>query len=246
VLADIRNQVAAGARHITFGDPDFFNGPSHAARLVEALHAEHRGVTYDVTVKIEHLLRHGDLLPLLRDTGCAFVTSAVESVDDRVLERLGKGHTRADFYRVAELFGKTGLVLAPTFIAFTPWTTQASYRALLSAISELGLIDQTSPIQLALRLLITKASPLLELGEIRAAAGPFDPLSLAHPWRHPDHRVDALAREALHLVNVQQRAGAGRRTIFARLCELAGARAPEDCSLLPRAAVPYLNEPWYC
>ena len=26
VLADVRAQVAAGARHITFGDPDFFNG----------------------------------------------------------------------------------------------------------------------------------------------------------------------------------------------------------------------------
>ena len=30
VLADIRQQVAAGARHITFGDPDFFNGVGHA------------------------------------------------------------------------------------------------------------------------------------------------------------------------------------------------------------------------
>src|SRR5262249_51841164 len=27
VLEDIRNQVKAGARHITFGDPDFLNGP---------------------------------------------------------------------------------------------------------------------------------------------------------------------------------------------------------------------------
>ncbi len=30
VLADIDAQVAAGAQHITFGDPDFFNGPTHA------------------------------------------------------------------------------------------------------------------------------------------------------------------------------------------------------------------------
>jgi radical SAM superfamily enzyme YgiQ (UPF0313 family) len=34
VLEDIRQQVAAGARHITFGDPDFFNGPSHAISIV--------------------------------------------------------------------------------------------------------------------------------------------------------------------------------------------------------------------
>jgi len=35
VLADIRQQVAAGATHVTFGDPDFFNGPAHAAKIVE-------------------------------------------------------------------------------------------------------------------------------------------------------------------------------------------------------------------
>src|SRR5207249_422305 len=85
VLADIEAQVAAGAQHITFGDPDFLNGPAHALRIVEALHAALPAVSYDVTVKIEHLLRYRDLLPRLAATGCAFVTSAVESVDDQVL-----------------------------------------------------------------------------------------------------------------------------------------------------------------
>ena len=33
----------------------------------------------------------------LRGTGCLFVISAVESADDAVLEKLDKGHTRADF-----------------------------------------------------------------------------------------------------------------------------------------------------
>ena len=86
VLADVAGQVAAGAGHITFGDPDFFNGPRHAMRIVDGLHAAHPHVTYDVTIKIEHLLQHRDLLPRLRDTGCLFVTSAVESVDDRALD----------------------------------------------------------------------------------------------------------------------------------------------------------------
>ena len=46
--------------------PDFFNGPTHAMRIVEALHAAHPAVTYDVTIKVEHLLQHRDLLPRLR------------------------------------------------------------------------------------------------------------------------------------------------------------------------------------
>src|SRR5581483_10652004 len=55
VLADIRQQVQAGAEHITFGDPDFFNGPAHGMRIAETLHREWPGFTYDATIKIEHL-----------------------------------------------------------------------------------------------------------------------------------------------------------------------------------------------
>lgn len=246
VLEDIRRQVAAGAQHITFGDPDFFNGPTHARRIVEALGREFTSLTYDVTIKIEHLLKHRDLLPVLRDTGCAFVTSAVESLDDAVLEKLDKGHTRRDFEETAVLFGELGMVLSPTFIAFTPWTTMASYRDLLDALRRLGLVESTSPVQLALRLLITGDSRLLELPEIAEVAGEFDPVSLAHPWRHAVTAVDELARRALHLVNVEQSAGTPRKAIYAKLCRLAQVEAPDDFDLLPRAAVHYLNEPWYC
>ncbi len=94
VLEDIRQQVTAGAQHITFGDPDFFNGPTHALRIVMALHEEFPELTYDVTIKVEHLLAHIKMLPVLKQTGCLFVTTAVESVDDKVLAILEKGHTR--------------------------------------------------------------------------------------------------------------------------------------------------------
>ena len=46
VLADVRQLVAAGATHITFGDPDFLNGPRHALRVARALHAEFPRVTF--------------------------------------------------------------------------------------------------------------------------------------------------------------------------------------------------------
>jgi radical SAM superfamily enzyme YgiQ (UPF0313 family) len=248
VLADIRNQVEQGAAHITFGDPDFFNGPAHAARIVQALHREFPTVTYDATIKVEHLLQHRALLPLLRDTGCAFITSAVESVDDAVLRNLDKGHTRADFYEAARLLREIGLALNPTFIAFMPWTTRESYADLLRAITELDLVHQVSPVQLALRLLITANSRLLELNDIRAVAAPFDPVSLAHPWRHRDPQMDLFAKSVLHLVNVEQQSGAPRAAIFQKLWKLAtGAQPlPDDFSLLPRTAIPYLNEPWYC
>src|SRR3954451_1211670 len=127
VLADIRAQIGAGAQHITFGDPDFFNGPTHAMRIVEALHREWPDLTYDVTIKVEHLLQHRELLPRLRVTGCAFVISAVESLDDAVLALLQKGHTRAGFIEALRLMRAAGLPMSPTFIPFTPWTTRESF-----------------------------------------------------------------------------------------------------------------------
>jgi radical SAM superfamily enzyme YgiQ (UPF0313 family) len=263
VLADIGAQVAAGARHITFGDPDFLNGPTHARRIVEALAAAHPGVTYDAVIKIEHILRHPDLMRILRDTGCLFVTSAAESVDDRVLARLEKGHSPEDFTRVALFMRELGLPLVPTFVAFTPWTTRESYLAMLDTIESLDLVEQVAPIQLAIRLLIPCGSRLLELEEIRRLVGPFDPESLTFPWRHPDCTMDALQHRVFAFVarvgasRSPSGRGAGaddqvsRRYVFESVRRLAGGvsagpSAHVGMPLPARATVPYLNEPWYC
>jgi radical SAM superfamily enzyme YgiQ (UPF0313 family) len=250
VLGDVRAQVAAGARHITFGDPDFFNGIRHAETVIQAFAREFPGVTYDVTIKVEHLLKHAAHLPMLRDTGCAFVTSAVESIDDDVLAKLEKGHTRADFERVVGLFDDAKLPLAATFVAFTPWTTIDSYLDLLHAIDRLDLVDNVSPIQFAIRLLIPQGSRMLELPDVRALCAGFDAVSLTYPWKHPDPAVDELQATLTGLVGT--RLSSPRADVFARVWDVAhahagvGPRERRDRGLLPRAAVPYLNEPWYC
>ena len=254
VLEDVRRQVAAGAEHITFGDPDFFNGPRHALAIVKRLHAEFPALTYDVTVKIEHLLKHADLIPVLRDTGCLFVTSAVESADDRVLALLEKGHTREDFLRAVALFREAGLALSPTFVPFTPWTTLEGYLDLLQLLAGAGLMENVAPIQLAIRLLIPAGSRLLELPEVQELAGPFDQRLLTHRWEHSDPRLDTLQRDIQEIVKKGEDRSMSRRRIFERIwdraqqaAELPAREIPRpDAAALPRAAVPYLNEPWYC
>ena len=245
VLEDIRRQVEAGAEHITFGDPDFFNGPGHAKAIVQALHAEHPSVTYDVTIKIEHLLRYRELLPVLKRTGCLFVTSAAESIDDAVLEKLAKGHTRADFIEAVRIVRDSGLTLAPTFVTFTPWTTWDGYRELLQFLVDLDLVENVGPIQLAMRLLIPAGSRLLELPEIREIAGPFDPAALSYKWRHSDPKLDQLCADLQRLIQREERRKATRSEIFAGIWELANGHPP-DLHLGSRATIPYLNEPWYC
>lgn len=244
VAADIRQQIAAGAAHITFGDPDFLNGPTHAMAIVEALHSEFPRVTYNVTIKIQHLRKHRQLLPRLRQTGCLFVTSAVESLDDAVLAKLEKNHTRRDFEEAVSDMRCAGLVLQPTFIAFTPWTTLAAYRDLLTALASMELVQQVSPVQLALRLLITSGSRLLELEEIRAVTGEFDSKMLVYPWKHSDPEMDSLASRVFRLVSEQQARKAARADIFAGVADQAGLRdlRVPSCS----APAPFVDEPWYC
>jgi radical SAM superfamily enzyme YgiQ (UPF0313 family) len=252
VLQDIRQQVAAGARHITFGDPDFFNGPTHAISIVEAMHREFPELTYDVTIKIEHLRKHDTLLQALRDTGCLFVTSAVESVDDRVLEKFDKGHTRADFLAVVARFRELGMTLLPTFVPFTPWTTLESYTDLLNVLAEQALFENVAPIQLAIRLLIPEGSRLLELPDICAMVGPFDSKALVYPWENEDPRVDALACEISQLVQSGDSLKHSRTQIFSHIRRAAssatGNRAPNgmEHSKWRSTPVPYLDEPWYC
>jgi radical SAM superfamily enzyme YgiQ (UPF0313 family) len=259
VLADIRAQVAAGAGHVTFGDPDFFNGVTHALRIVRDLASEHPGVSYDVTIKIEHLIHHASALPELAATGCAFITSAVESINDDVLAKLRKGHTRADFEKAVALCREARISLVPTFVTFTPWTTRHEYVQLLDAIERLDLVEHVAPIQLAIRLLVTQGSPLLELPEIRAVTGPFNPRTLTHPWQHTDPDVDALQHDVETLVG--RNTTAARRDLFEAVYRLADShsaggaasgnaegRMPKaaGATLVARAAIPYLTEPWYC
>ena len=246
VLADIRQQLAAGAQHITFGDPDFFNGPGHAIPIVEALHREWPWLTYDVIIKVEHLLKHRDLIPALRRTNCAFVTTAVESFEDAMLLRFDKGHTRAGFVEALELMRTAGLPLCPTFIPFTPWTTRESYQAFLREIAALALVPQVAPIQMAIRLLIPEGSLLLDLPEVRERVGLFDAKSLCYPWHNPDPAVDRLCHEIQDLIKREEKHRTPRAEIFRGICDLAGVGELPDVPLPSRATIPYLTEPWYC
>ncbi len=249
VLDDIAQQIAAGAQHVSFGDHDFLNGPAHAMKVVRALHARWPEVSFDATIKIQHLIQHAGLLPELRRLGCLFILSAVEALDDQVLEYLAKEHTRADFYRAVELVREAGIAFAPTWVAFHPWTTLESYLDLLRTLVELRLVEAVPPIQLAIRLLVPEGSWLLRLPAFARFIGAFDDQLLGYPWQNPDARVDALQREVQALVAEGEGAGLARREIFARIWQRAHGAAGRDAPALPAdlgEAVPHLSEPWYC
>jgi radical SAM superfamily enzyme YgiQ (UPF0313 family) len=250
VLDDIRAQIGEGARHISFGDPDFFNGPGHALRIVRALHEEFPGVSYDATIKIEHIVKYPRELRTLKETGCLFLVSAVESVDDGILLELDKGHTRADFIAALAYLRAIGIDLSPTFVAFTPWTTLSNYLELLRQIVELRLVESVAPVQLSIRLLIPAGSCLLNLESLAGIIEPFDRRLLGHPWRNPDPRVDRLQQDIQAWVAQAERDDRPRREIFAGVWErahrLAGISAPPLDAACAGKPIPRLSENWYC
>ncbi len=249
VMQDIAQQVSEGATHISFGDPDFFNGPTHALKLVRALNDAFPEVTFDATIKVQHLIDHADLLPELRRCGCLFITTAVEAVDDDVLRLLAKNHTSRDFDRAVALARAAGIALAPTFVAFTPWTTLEGYIALLERLVMLELVESVPPVQLTIRLLVPEGSYLLQLPGFGEKLVAFDPELLGYRWRHSDPRVDRLQQALQESVARSEQEGLARRDAFAAIWRaahaVAGREAPELAADLG-SPIPRLSEPWYC
>ncbi len=257
VLDDIRAQVAAGAGHITFGDPDFLNGPGHALAIARALHSEFPDVTFDATIKVEHILERRAAIAELGQLGCAFIVSAVESLSPRVLEHLAKGHTRADVEEALRIADAAGIPIRPTFVAFTPWTTADDYLELLDFVAAQGLVEHIDPIQYAIRLLVRPGSALLGTPDAAEWLGPLDEAAFSYRWEHADPRMDALQREVAALV---ERAAAQHHPTaqtFADVRALAeqrlgraaaanGTETPEAIASVRRRPVPHLTEAWFC
>ncbi len=251
VLADVRQLVEAGAAHITFGDPDFLNGPGHAFSVAQDLHAEFPHLTFDVTAKIEHLLRHRRRLPELATAGCLFVVSAVESLSDVVLGHLAKGHSRADVLAALRAVRGSGMTLRPTWVPFTPWTTLDDYREMLDFVERENLVDAVDPVQYSLRLLIPPGSLLADSPALRPYRGRLVARDFYHEWTHPDPAMDKLQRAVAARV---EEAAAGEEdavVTFASICSLAEAaagRPPRPARRLPtgQPRAPRLSEPWFC
>jgi hypothetical protein len=250
VLNDIRSQIKQGARHISFGDPDFFNGPGHALKIVRALHQEFPSITYDATIKIEHIVKYPEEMKVLKETGCLFILAAVEAVDDNILAYLDKGHTREDFINALAYLREINIDLTPTFVAFTPWTTLDIYLELLRHIVDLQLMESVAPVQLAIRLLIPAGSLILDIENLDGIIGDFDAGILGHPWASPDPRVDKLQQDVQTWVMQAEADGLSRPQIFKGIWEISHetANRPVPPLDLEQAGkpVPRLSENWYC
>jgi hypothetical protein len=246
VVADVAQLVDAGARHVTFGDPDFLNGAQHSLRVARAVHAHFPTLTFDCTTKVEHILRHEDLWPELADAGCLFVVSAFECVNDEILARLDKGHCTADASRAVTLLRAHGIETRPSWLPFTPWTTRADLVALLEFVAAHDLVANVDPVQYTIRLLLPEGSLLLGRPDLVPHLAPYDPELLGHAWKAADPEIDALQ---VRVAGVVERSLAAAEPIdlsFRRVwAEIAGPDASIELGAVTPEP-PRLTEPWFC
>jgi len=249
VLAEIQEQVVEGATHITFGDPDFLNGPTHGLRILRAMHETFPSLTFDFTTKIEHILKNREHFPEFSQLGCRFVISAVETLNEQVLTILEKHHTRADAEEAIEIVHGTGIALRPTWVPFTPWTTLDDYLDLLQFIDTHGLVYHVDPVQYAVRLLIPPGSYLLNRPETKALSLVLDEASFSYTWVHRDARMDELHKTVNALVESDARAGVDPLKTFYRIWRLAAdmqGQSPPTEKKEVHLPAPRLTEAWFC
>jgi radical SAM superfamily enzyme YgiQ (UPF0313 family) len=250
VLSDIRQQVASGAQHVTFGDPDFLNGPGHGLRIARAMRREFPDLSFDFTTKVEHILEHAETVRELASLGAAFVVSAFESTSERVLARLRKDHSLADMEQALAILGTIGLPIQATWVPFTPWTTLDDYLHMLAWIREQDLVQHVAPVQLSIRLLVPPGSALLDHPDRDQWVGSLDAASFSYRWQHEDPRMELLQRQVAECVeqNAHLPSLAQFELVETLAYALAGRSLPGQRRRIaePAPAPPKLTEDWFC
>jgi hypothetical protein len=261
VVGDVSQLVAMGARHVSFADPDFLNGPRHAVRVAQAVHSCFPELSFDCTTKVEHILAHGDLWEVLAKAGCLFVVSAFESVDDTTLRILDKGHTSGDESAAVTLLRDHGIEVRPSWLPFTPWTTTAEVGAMLDFVVAHDLVGNVDAVQYTIRLLLPEGSLLLSAPEVKTRLEHYDADRLSWVWTAKETGLDDLQRELATLVEeaTTEPAPARAEDTFAEVDArvrayisnqgtTSGMARPRRGSLStgPTGPRPRLSEPWFC
>jgi radical SAM superfamily enzyme YgiQ (UPF0313 family) len=244
VLDDIAQLVRAGARHITFGDPDFLNGRKHSLEIVRRMHERFPELTFDCTVKVEHVLEFPQVWPELARSGCLFVVTALESVNDEILARLDKGHSARQAADAIALLREHGIEPRPSFMPFTPWTTIDDMRELLDFVAAHDLVGNVDPVQYTIRLLLPEGSLLLDHPDMQPHLGGYDAERLSWTWTAADPEVDELQARLAAMVEGATASGEPPVRTYERIRDAVGADAQIETGSVEGR--PRLTEPWFC
>ena len=247
IITDVTNQVEEGAKHISFNDPDFFNGPKHALKILQLLNEKHPSITYDSTIKVEHILKYPDYFQELKNLNMLFVISAFETTNDHVLNILQKNHSFNDLNKAVELSLENKIDIRPTWMPFSPWTEQNDLISIIKLIENYKLRETVDPIQLTIKLLVPKNSLILKRPEMKEYLLDYDPSSFSYAWKYKFPNIDNIQNELF--TYVLQHESENEYTQYLGLVDILESHTNEtllNSEKYSQRIVPKLSETWFC
>lgn len=247
IITDVTNQVEEGAKHISFNDPDFFNGPKHALKILQLLNEKHPSITYDSTIKVEHILKYPDYFQELKNLNMLFVISAFETTNDHVLNILQKNHSFNDLNKAVELSLENNIDIRPTWMPFSPWTEQNDLISIIKLIENYKLRETVDPIQLTIKLLVPKNSLILKRPEMKEYLLDYDPASFSYAWKYKFPNIDNIQNELF--TYVLQHESENEYTQYLGLVDILESHTNEtllNSEKYSQRIVPKLSETWFC
>ena len=247
IITDVTNQVEEGAKHISFNDPDFFNGPKHALKILQLLNEKHPSITYDSTIKVEHILKYPDYFQELKNLNMLFVISAFETTNDHVLNILQKNHSFNDLNKAVELSLENNIDIRPTWMPFSPWTEQNDLISIIKLIENYKLRETVDPIQLTIKLLVPKNSLILKRPEMKEYLLDYDPSSFSYAWKYKFPNIDNIQNELF--TYVLQHESENEYAQYLGLVDILESHTNEtllNSEKYSQRIVPKLSETWFC
>jgi len=247
IITDVTNQVEEGAKHISFNDPDFFNGPKHALKILQLLNEKHPSITYDSTIKVEHILKYPDYFQELKNLNMLFVISAFETTNDHVLNILQKNHSSNDLNKAVELSLENNIDIRPTWMPFSPWTEQNDLISIIKLIENYKLRETVDPIQLTIKLLVPKNSLILKRPEMKEYLLDYDPSSFSYAWKYKFPNIDNIQNELF--TYVLQHESENEYAQYLGLVDILESHTNEtllNSEKYSQRIVPKLSETWFC
>jgi hypothetical protein len=175
----------------------------------------------------------------------------VELLNDAILRLLEKGHTREDVEEAIQITTNAGIVLRPSLMPFTPWTTINDLIELVDFIEMNQLYDQVDPIQLSIRLLLPPGSSLLDQPELQSFVTGFDSEKWVYEWRSADEEMDLLQSRIARIVERDYQAREDHFTTYLKIrqavSEISGGYQSRHLQKYERKEwAPRLTEDWFC
>jgi radical SAM superfamily enzyme YgiQ (UPF0313 family) len=110
-----------------FWDDNFTINPNHTRELCEAIVARGLKIEWVCLDRAEHLLRHKDLLPLMKRAGCVGVEIGLESANPDTLRHINKSQELQDSQQAIVALREAGIAPLYTCMAFNPGESIVGY-----------------------------------------------------------------------------------------------------------------------